>query len=93
MRNNEVFKNICAVSGKICLSEREAGEVINNAKRHHDHRSYSNSTSIPRRKYFCKDCGAYHVTHFNKTKNMRTREILERKFYREYETAFIPEYA
>jgi len=85
MRNIEGMKNICPVSGKICLSAREAGEVINNAKHHHEHRTYSNSTGIPKRKYYCRDCGTYHVTHFNKQKNEKARRTLENKFYKEYE--------
>lgn len=33
MRNNECQKSICSVTGKVCLSAREAGEVINNARK------------------------------------------------------------
>lgn len=47
----------CPVEGKSCLSEREAGEIIN-ACRHHRNMS----KKIPRRSYRCKHCGTYHVT-------------------------------
>lgn len=84
MQNKETKKTICLVSGKVCLSAREAGEIINNAKKHYSHRSFSNSPSIPRRKYFCKECGCYHVTHYLKAKNVKKERELETKFYNEY---------
>lgn len=84
MQNYETQKTICLVSGKVCLSARIAGEIINNAKKHYNHRSFSNSPNIPRRKYFCKECGCYHVTHYLKQKNIKNEKLLERKFYDEY---------
>ena len=50
----------CYFAGKICYTAREAGEVINGARRHH-----RNGKNIPRRKYYCETCGYYHVTHYS----------------------------
>ena len=47
----------CESTGKICYTEREAGEILNMPKRH------SHSNEIPKRKYFCEKCGCYHLTH------------------------------
>ena len=54
----------CKVSGKLCFTERAAGAVLNSFKHHHSGRSKKNL--IPRRKYFCKSCGFYHLTHITK---------------------------
>ena len=80
----------CQDTGKICYTEREAGIVINGCKkhiyagnRHWAKAQYGNSKDIPRRKYFCKDCGYFHVSHFsmyNTPNNSR-----EEAFYLEYE--------
>lgn len=70
MRNDEGFSVICKETGKRCYTKREAGLVINGSKKnvyvgHHQllKRNHRNSKNIPRRKYYCKDCGFYHVTH------------------------------
>lgn len=47
--------------GKECLSKKEAGTIINLAKKYH-HRSKT-SKHIPKRFYRCKTCGTYHTTH------------------------------
>lgn len=52
----------CVESGKVCYSGREAGEIINSGKRHHRSDLCGRSKEFPRRKYFCKDCGYYHLT-------------------------------
>lgn len=61
---------MCSSAGKICYTEREAGIVINGCKkhsymggRHWAKSSHGHSKSIPRRKYYCKDCGYFHLTH------------------------------
>jgi len=58
--------------GKRCYTEREAGEVINSAKRGrsgHRHGDRVNvragRKNIPKRKYPCKICGMWHVTHYS----------------------------
>lgn len=48
---------VCESEGKICYTEREANETLNSA-RHHGNRS----KKIPVRKYFCKECGYFHLT-------------------------------
>ena len=70
MKTNEGNYVMCIFTGKICYTEREAGLVINGCKKHfyagHGRwakSAHGNSKSIPRRKYYCKDCGFYHVSH------------------------------
>ena len=48
---------ICESEGKICYTKREAGNTLNGA-RHHGNRA----KKIPQRKYFCKECGCFHLT-------------------------------
>ncbi|MBP5591466.1 hypothetical protein J6Y50_06410 [bacterium] len=47
----------CEIEGKICYTEREANEALKNA-RHHGIRA----KKTPKRKYFCKECGCFHLT-------------------------------
>lgn len=47
---------ICEETGKICYSEREAGAIVNGAKK------YGNRKRMPLRKYYCNFCGCYHTT-------------------------------
>ena len=55
---NKFEKEIrCESEGKICYTEREANEALNGA-RHHGRRA----KKIPKRKYFCKECGCFHLT-------------------------------
>ena len=70
MKTEEGNYVICIFTGKICYTEREAGLVINGCKRHvyvgngrFAKSAHGNSKAIPRRKYYCKDCGFYHLTH------------------------------
>lgn len=58
--------------GKICYCEREAGTIVNSAKRGrggHRHGGRVNvrpgRKNIPKRKYYCNDCGMWHVTHYS----------------------------
>lgn len=59
----------CNVSGKVCYSEKEAGSVINSCKKHYyssrqkTHKKTFSKKSIPQRKYYCKDCNYFHLTH------------------------------
>ena len=48
---------ICESEGKICYTEREANEALNSF-RHHRIRA----KKTPKRKYFCKKCGCFHLT-------------------------------
>ena len=47
----------CEIEDKICYTEREANEALNGAKSHNNR-----SKKIPVRKYFCKECGYFHLT-------------------------------
>lgn len=83
---------MCGAAGKICYTEREAGLVINGCKkyvymggRHWAKSSHGNSKSIPRRKYYCKDCGFYHVTYLALYDKGSQNYAWEDIFYREYE--------
>jgi C4-type Zn-finger protein len=51
---DEILK--CPVCNKRCYSSRHADEVIGYAKNH------NRNNKIPKRKYYCKDCGFYHLT-------------------------------
>ena len=62
MKNIDGTYVVCRDCGKICYSSREAGEIINSSKRHHRSDHLGRSKKYPRRKYFCSDCGYYHVT-------------------------------
>ena len=83
---------MCSSAGKICYTEREAGIVINGCKkhiymggRHWAKSSHGHFKSIPRRKYYCKDCGYFHLTHMA-LYNIDSRNYAwEDVFYREYE--------
>ena len=48
---------LCRISGKQCLSRRDAGILINRFRHHH-----TVCGKYPRRAYFCVSYGTYHVT-------------------------------
>ena len=50
----------CKDSGKVCLTVREAGVILNSFRRHH---SKTRTGKRPCRKYWCPNCGFYHLTH------------------------------
>lgn len=54
-------KHICPASGKICYSRVEAGIVMRTCSKRNGRRFRK---QIPRRAYFCPDCGCYHLTHW-----------------------------
>ena len=83
---------ICSAEGKICYTEREAGLVINGCKKHFyvgNRRwvksAHGHSKSIPRRKYFCRECGYYHLTHLALYNIDSKTCVWEDSFYRNYE--------
>ena len=57
----------CEVTGKICLSQREAG-LIKNKYSHHRERHKCGQTDIPQRSYRCPYCRTYHLTHLKRYK-------------------------
>lgn len=52
---------LCPVTNKICYSFKEANDRIRAAKRSH---KANKPKQIPQRKYWCKYCRWYHLTHF-----------------------------
>ena len=52
-------RQICSVSGKICYSRKDAGEICNKRGAH----GHKNK---PMRYYYCRECGSYHTTHYKK---------------------------
>jgi hypothetical protein len=47
---------ICSTTGKVCFSQRDAKNIVEKYKSIEKNKK-------PRRFYFCKDCGSYHLTH------------------------------
>ena len=93
MKTSEGNYVMCIFTGKICYTEREAGIVINGCKRHvylgqgrngKSSHGTGSTKAIPRRKYFCKDCGFYHVTHKALYDVDSRTGAWEEVFYREY---------
>lgn len=56
-------RNVCPVSGKVCYSRRDANMMISAWK---GKRLRRRGKEIPKRAYFCRECGAYHLTHWKK---------------------------
>ena len=57
----------CEITGKRCYTEKEADEALN--KNHH--RKSCRAKTIPKRKYLCRECGFWHLTHFAVCKRER----------------------
>jgi|WetSurMetagenome_2_1015567.scaffolds.fasta_scaffold128020_3 hypothetical protein len=77
-------KRYCPDCGKRCYSEREANSALKAAKRGTSTRMSgktivirSGSKNIPKRKYFCKYCGTYHLTHLPYYKVRREKKEYE----------------
>lgn len=51
----------CKTTGKQCFTEREAGERLNFLKKGWSRRG--KKKQVPKRKYWCQECGYYHLTH------------------------------
>jgi hypothetical protein len=81
MEDERSKKEICPETGKTCYSERGANEIINKCRRgmtyiesgHTVKRKYG-AKNIPKRKYFCTYCGAYHLTHLPYYKEKKEHE-------------------
>ena len=62
---------------KRCYTEREAGEILN--KIHNKHGGIygcARKKDVPKRKYYCETCNAWHLTHlgyygYRKKRNKR----------------------
>lgn len=58
---------ICRATGKVIYTRTEAGALLNSLSKHRTSSHIGKGGNKPKRSYFCKVCGGYHVTHFNKT--------------------------
>ena len=67
----------CYTECKVCYTEREAGSILNNTRRHNKFRG----KNIPKRKYFCAARGFYHLTHYKYFADDKKISYNERKFY------------
>ena len=80
MKNGEQ-NLICEETQKVCMTVREAGMVLNLFKRHHHMRAKKDK--IPKRKYLCKYCGYYHLTHMASYDDGTAAKLKESKFFTE----------
>lgn len=76
MKNEFDNKLYCAMCGKICYTQRGASEALYSSKRHVYGRHNQTikkrmSKYTPQRKYYCKVCGYYHLTHRNHNPDSR----------------------
>lgn len=56
------------VSGKQCLTQREAGEQLARLRGHRTTSHIGKSKDKPKRSYYCNECGFYHLTHYAQQK-------------------------
>ena len=56
--------NTCSTTGKKCFSQRAAAECLRGLKKNKKRRK--KHSELPKRYYFCKFCGMFHLTHFGK---------------------------
>lgn len=79
------FRRRCKNTHKICMSKKEAQEVINFARTRKTHRR----KEIPVRIYLCEFCGNYHTTHQDQKKKFgnekQKKEIISFKRKKENE--------
>lgn len=59
----------CFLTRKKCYTEIEAGYAINSLKRKYTFSGRKNN--IPKRKYFCKFCSSWHLTHYSTNKKKK----------------------
>lgn len=68
----------CKASGKRCYTQKDASATLNNIKSRHNRKIHNGK--VPRRSYFCSDCGFYHLTHFvlpdNQFKKKRVIKVI-----------------
>lgn len=83
--NSEIEVRICESTGKRCYNGREAGHIINQLKKHHLGAGVGKNRDFPRRKYYCKKCGCYHLTKIPKFTKDSLNCAWEDRFYQEYD--------
>lgn len=76
---------LCEATGKRCYNQREAGRILNLCKRHRSNDHLGRNKELPRRKYYCSDCGCYHLTKQPLYDRDSINHAWEIQFYREYE--------
>lgn len=59
---NEKEKLICIKTGKVCFSKKDAGDTIRRLSERRRNRT-GRKKIVPKRSYYCKFCGTYHLTH------------------------------
>lgn len=69
------MREICPVTNKIKYSQKDAGDIVRNAK------SSSRKKRVPLRAYYCRSCGAYHLTHFKARYKPRHDSTFKNKHY------------
>ncbi len=74
-----IVRNECEITGKICYSKREAGEIKNQRERHLNGDNLGRNKTLPRRSYYCKYCGCFHLTHVPFFRKNETRRRI--RFY------------
>lgn len=52
------MREICPATGKQMYSRKDAGDTVRSAKKN------GRNKRVPMRVYYCKACGAYHLTHY-----------------------------
>lgn len=75
---------ICPKSGKVMLTQREAGSQLNSLKGHRTSSHIGRGTNKPKRSYFCDFCGAYHVTHLAQAKHKGMKNTVPYKREKNY---------
>lgn len=81
-------KRFCKASGKVCLTKREAGEQLGSMKKHLTTSYVGKSNNKPKRSYYCKDCGSYHVTHLGQKQKAKKPLKIVNKYYDELDYDF-----
>lgn len=66
--NDELKREICQQTGKVCYSQRDASLEIANFKKR---KRLSHGKNIPQRSYICQFCGCYHLTHYRKKTSVK----------------------
>lgn len=69
---NVFVHEICGMTGKWMLSERDAGNIVRVAKR------INSGGEIPKGRYFCSFCRTYHTTHFALSNEQKQRKAVKR---------------
>ena len=54
---------ICEKTHKICYTQREAGNIVNDCRKHGYKRWGVGQKNKPMRQYHCEYCGCWHITH------------------------------